>query len=224
MNETRVLLADDHTLVRAGLRGLVDELDGFCVAAEVGDGREAVRLTRQLAPEIVLMDISMPLLNGLDATALIMKEMPKTRVIILSMHLAESYVLEALRVGAAGYVAKDAAVHELERALRTVRKGDRWLSSAVAGYLMNDYLRRVHPPVAADPAAGSSPNLLTPRQREILQLIAEGHSTRAIAERLSISIKTVETHRAQLGERLNIYDVAGLTRFAIRTGLVDSER
>ncbi len=139
MDATRVLLADDHTLVRAGLRGLVDKLDGFCVVAEVGDGREAVRLTRQLAPEIVLMDISMPGLNGLDATALIMKEMLKTRVIILSMHLAESYVLEALRVGAVGYVAKDAAVHELERALRAVRNGDRWLSSVVSGYLMDNY-------------------------------------------------------------------------------------
>ncbi|MFZ4791601.1 MAG: response regulator [Candidatus Competibacteraceae bacterium] len=223
MDATRVLLADDHTLVRAGLRGLVDKLDGFCVVAEVGDGREAVRLTRQLAPEIVLMDISMPGLNGLDATALIMKEMLKTRVIILSMHLAESYVLEALRVGAVGYVAKDAAVHELERALRAVRNGDRWLSSVVSGYLMDNYLRHIHPSVAA-PDAESSPNLLTPRQREVLQLIAEGHSTKQIAERLSISIKTVETHRAQLTERLHIYDVAGLTRFAIRTGLVNSER
>ena len=220
MNEIKVLLADDHTLVRAGLRSLIDGFEGFCVIAETGDGREAVRLTRQLQPDIALLDISMPGLNGLDATALIAKETPDARVVILSMHTAETYVLEALRAGAVGYVVKDAAVDEMERALRAVQKGERWLSPSVSRHLLDEYLRLAR----GQPMVGSSVEALTLRQREILQLIAEGHSTREIADRLTISIKTVETHRAQIMERLNIRDVAGLTRFALRAGLIDPER
>lgn len=220
MNEIKVLLADDHTLVRAGLRTLIEGFEGFRVVAETSDGREAVRLTRQLQPDIALIDISMPGLNGLDATALISRETPDTRVVILSMHTAETYVLEALRAGAAGYVVKDAAVDEMERALRAVQKGERWLSPSVSRHLLDEYLRLVR----GQPIAGSGMEALTPRQREILQLIAEGHSTREIADRLAISIKTVETHRAQIMERLSIRDVAGLTRFALRAGLIDPER
>ncbi len=221
-DEVRVLLADDHTLVRAGLRALVEGFAGFRVVAEAGDGREAARLVRQLEPDIALLDIAMPGLNGLDAAALIARETPGTQVVILSMHTAENYVLEALRAGAVGYVVKDAAVDELERALRAVRKGERWLSPAVSRHLLDEYLRLTRDqPVAAD---ASGPELLTLRQREILQLIAEGRATREIADRLSISVKTAETHRAQLMERLNIHDVASLTRFAIRIGLIDPER
>lgn len=220
MTEIKVLLADDHTLVRAGLRTLIQGFEGFRVVAETGDGREAVRLARQLEPNIALIDISMPGLNGLDATALISRETPDTRVVILSMHTAETYVLEALRAGAVGYVVKDAAVDEMERALRAVQKGERWLSPSVSRHLLDEYLRLVR----SQPMVGSGMDALTARQREILQLIAEGHSTREMADRLSISIKTVETHRAQLMERLNIHDVAGLTRFALRAGLIDSER
>ena len=220
MNEIKVLLADDHTLVRAGLRTLIEGFEGFRVVAETSDGREAVRLIRQLQPDIALIDISMPGLNGLDATALISRETPDTRVVILSMHTAETYVLEALRAGAAGYVVKDAAVDEMERALRAVQKGERWLSPSVSRHLLDEYLRLVR----GQPIAGSGMEALTPRQREILQLIAEGHSTREIADRLAISIKTVETHRAQIMERLSIRDVAGLTRFALRAGLIDPER
>lgn len=221
MNESRVLLADDHTLVRAGLRTLIEGFEGFCVVAETGDGREAVRLTRLLEPNIALIDISMPGLNGLDATALITREAPDTRVVILSMHIAETYVLEALRAGAVGYVVKDAAVDEMERALRAVQKGERWLSPSVSRHLLDEYLRLAR---GQQPLAGTGMDALTARQREILQLIAEGHSTREIADRLAISIKTVETHRAQIMDRLNIHDVAGLTRFALRTGLIDPER
>lgn len=220
MNKIKVLLADDHTLVRAGLRSLIDGFEGFCVIAETGDGREAVRLTRQLQPDIALLDISMPGLNGLDATALIARETPDARVVILSMHTAETYVLEALRAGAVGYVVKDAAVDEMERALRAVQKGERWLSPSVSRHLLDEYLRLAR----GQPIVGSSTEALTPRQRAILQLIAEGYSTREIADRLTISIKTVETHRAQIMERLNIRDVAGLTRFALRTGLIHPER
>lgn len=219
MSEIRVLLADDHTLVRAGLRMLVDGFEGFRVIAEASDGREAVRLVRQLEPEIALLDIAMPGLNGLDAAVLIAKEVPGTQVVILSMHTAESYVLEALRAGAVGYVVKDAAIDDLERALRAVLKGERWLSPAVSRHLLDEYLRLVRGQPDVQVTTGL--DALTVRQREILQLIAEGRSTREIAERLSISTKTAETHRAQLMERLNIHDVASLTRFAIRVGLVD---
>lgn len=219
MNDVSVLLADDHTLVRAGLRTLVEGFGGFRVVAEAGDGREAVRLARQRNPRIALIDISMPGLNGLDATTLIAKEAPETQVIILSMHVAENYVLAALRAGAVGYVVKDAAVAELESALRAVLKGERWLSPAVSRHLLDEYLRLVRQP-PEETRTLSGLESLTVRQREILQLIAEGHATRVIAERLSLSIKTVETHRSQIMERLNIHDVAGLTRFAIRVGLV----
>lgn len=222
MTKVRVLLADDHTLMRAGLRKLVDSFEGFSVIAEAGDGREAVQLARELTPDIALLDIAMPKLNGLDATALIVKSASPTQVVILSMHTAENYVLEALRAGATGYVVKHAAVDELERALRAVQNGERWLSPVVSRYLLDDYLRLVRKETDVQPSAG--PELLTPRQREILQLIAEGCTTREMAERLCVSARTVETHRAQIMERLNLHDIASLTRFAIRSGLVDPER
>jgi len=219
----RVLLADDHTLMRAGLRKLVEGIQGFQVIAEASDGRETVRLAREREPDIVLLDISMPGLNGLDATALIVKAVPATRVVVLSMHTTEGYVLAALRAGAVGYVVKDAAVDELERALRAVGNGQGWLSPVVSRHLFDDYLRlAASREDAASSAVGNE--LLTPRQREILQLVAEGCTTRDIAKRLCVSLRTVETHRAQLMERLNIHDVAGLTRFAIRSGLVDPFR
>ena len=222
MTKVRVLLADDHTLMRAGLRKLVDSFEGFSVIAEAGDGREAIQLARELTPDIALLDIAMPKLNGLDATALIVKSASPTQVVILSMHTAENYVLEALRAGATGYVVKHAAVDELERALRAVQNGERWLSPVVSRYLLDDYLRLVRKETDVQPSAG--PELLTPRQREILQLIAEGCTTREMAERLCVSARTVETHRAQIMERLNLHDIASLTRFAIRSGLVDPER
>ncbi|KFB66321.1 response regulator transcription factor [Candidatus Accumulibacter vicinus] len=223
MKPLRVLLADDHTLMRAGLRKLVEGIQGFQVIAEASDGRETVRLAREREPDIVLLDISMPGLNGLDATALIVKAVPATRVVVLSMHTTEGYVLAALRAGAVGYVVKDAAVDELERALRAVGNGQGWLSPVVSRHLFDDYLRlAASREDAASSAVGNE--LLTPRQREILQLVAEGCTTRDIAKRLCVSLRTVETHRAQLMERLNIHDVAGLTRFAIRSGLVDPFR
>ncbi len=215
----RILLADDHALVRAGIRMIIEGLPGFSVIAETGDGLEAVRLARQLAPDIALLDLSMPGLNGLDATARIVKECPAIRVVALSMHTAENYVLEALRAGAMGYVVKDAAVEELEQALNAVSIGERFLSPAVSRHVLQGYLRLAN--TAQEPRPTMAP--LTPRQREILQLIATGRSTRDIAEGLSISIKTVETHRAQIMQRLDIHDVAGLTRYAIRAGLIEAE-
>jgi DNA-binding NarL/FixJ family response regulator len=215
----RVVLADDHTLVRAGIRALLRGLAGVEVLAETGDGREAVSLVKLHEPDVVLMDIGMPGLNGLDATALIVKRHPGVAVIILSMHATEAYVFEALRAGATGYVLKDAAEEELGLALHAVERGERYLSPRVSKFVIDDYLRRAGGDVAPNP---KTPHMepLTTRQREILQLVAEGRTTRQIAERLHISVKTVETHRTQIMARLNVHDVAGLTRYAIGIGLV----
>jgi DNA-binding NarL/FixJ family response regulator len=211
----RVLLADDHVLVRAGIRALLDKLSDVQVVAEANDGREALALIEIHQPEVVIMDVAMPGLNGLEATARIGREFPHVRVIILSMHANEEYVQQALRVGAAGYLLKDAAMVELEVALKTVINGEAYLSPDLAQRLAA-YTRRIG-------GEASLLERLTPRQREILQLIAEGHTTQDIALILKISPKTVETHRAQLMDRLGVYDVPGLVRYAIRSGLIVSD-
>jgi DNA-binding NarL/FixJ family response regulator len=212
----RVMLVDDHKLVRAGLRALLQSLDGVEVVAEAAHGREALSLMVTYQPDVVLMDIGMPEMNGLEATARIVKDYPKSLVIILSMHSSEEYVLKALRAGAAGYLIKDAGSAELEVAVRAVARGESYLSPAVSKHVVGEYVRRVS-------GEANPPEVLTPRQREILQLLAEGHSAQDIAQTLSISVKTVETHRAQLMERLDIHDLAGLVRYAIRAGLVNPE-
>jgi len=211
----RVLLAEDHTLVRAGIRALLESLDGVEVVAEAADGREALRLAQAHAPDILLMDITMKELNGLEATARLAKERSATRVIILSMHADQAYVRQALQAGAAGYLLKGADLAELELALKAVTRGDTYLSPSVSKGLVGDLLNGKAP--EANPL-----DELTLRQREVLQLVAEGKTTKEIAGRLNLSIKTVETHRAQLMERLNIHDVAGLVKFAIRVGLVQA--
>lgn len=218
MMRTRILLADDHALVRQGFRALIDAIADFEVVGEAADGREALKLIRAFAPDVALMDISMPELNGLDATAHARRERPQLRVIIVSMHATEAYVLEALRAGAAGYLLKDADAGELERAIRAVVRGERYLAPALSHHVIERLMRFEHGDTAAATEA------LTARQREVLQLVAEGRSTREIAARLNLSIKTVETHRAQLMQRLEIYDVAGLTRYALRIGLIDPSR
>ncbi len=225
MKPTRVLLAEDHTLVRAGIRALLQNLAGIEVVAEASDGREALRLIKTYQPDVVLMDIAMAGLNGLEATARVTKEFPTVRVVILSMHSTEEYVAQALRAGAAGYLLKDAAAAELELAVTAVARGETYLSPAVSKHVIADYLRRVGDREASG-GGGATPasELLTPRQREILQLIAEGRSTKEIAAILHLSVKTVETHRTQLMARLDIHDVAGLVRYAIRIGLVALDR
>lgn len=212
---TRILLCDDHALVRAGFRALLAFVDDFEVVGEAANGRDALRLIRSLGPDVVLMDIAMPELNGLDATARATRESPGSRILIVSMHASESYVFEALNAGAAGYVLKNTDAAELERAIRTVTRGERYLAPAVSEYVVARLRRNDAQPDGEQ---------LSSRQREVLQLIAEGRSTREIADRLHLSAKTVETHRAQLMERLKIRDVAGLTRYAIRVGLVDPGR
>lgn len=217
---TTLLLADDHALMRAGLRALLAGVAHCDVIAEAADGIEAARLIRQLQPAVALVDLTMPGLSGLDVIARAARDAPATRCLALSMHTAENYVLEALRAGAAGYVVKDTAPEELAQAIRVVAGGGQYISPAIAERLGSDLLEQIQQ------GANDSPTPLdpiTPRQRQILQLVAEGHSTRSIADRLSISIKTVETHRAQIMDRLGIRDVAGLTRFALRNGLISPD-
>ena len=212
----RVLLADDHTLVRAGIRSLLNGLENVEVVGEAGDGQEAVRLAESLRPDVVLLDVGMPGLNGLDVAARLVIHDPSIRVLILSMHTSEEYVLRALRAGCAGYLLKGSAVAELEIAVRAVARGETYLSPAVSKHVMDDYVRRTGG--ATDPI-----DALTPRQREVLQLVAEGNTSKDIADRLGLSFKTVEAHRAQIMERLGLHDVAGLVRFAMRMGLVRPE-
>jgi DNA-binding NarL/FixJ family response regulator len=213
----RVILADDHTLVRAGLRSLLGQMPDVAVVAEASTGHEVLGLVPVHNPDLVLMDLSMPGMNGLEAARQVRKNFPKVRIIILSMHASEDYVLQALRAGAAGYLLKDAATLELALALQAVSRGETYLSPAISRQVVVSYLERV--------GEGGEPlSLLTGRQREILQLVAEGNSTKEIARRLGLSVKTVESHRAQLMERLDIHDVAGLVRFAIRHGLVSTEK
>jgi DNA-binding NarL/FixJ family response regulator len=215
MDPIRVLVADDHALVRAGIRALLEALDGVEVVAEAGDGRQALAMARAHRPDVLLSDVAMPHLTGLELAAVVARELAPTRVVILSMHASEEYASRALQAGAAGYLLKDSDPAELEVALRAVARGETYLSPAVSTHVIAEYLRRTGGAAAAGP--------LTPRQREILRLVAEGETTKGIARRLGISAKTVEAHRAQLMDRLGIRDVAGLVRYAIRTGLVDAE-
>jgi len=217
MIPVRVLLADDHALVRAGIRALLQGLEGVTVVAETGNGAEVLELARTHRPDVVLLDISMPGLSGLDVSAQLEQELPEVRVVVLSMHANEEYVLQALRAGAVGYMLKDSATAELELALKAVMQGETYLSPPISKQVVEGYVQRVG---AEQPASEK----LTPRQREVLQLIAEGHSTKEIAYRLELSVKTVETHRAQLMERLQIRDIAGLVKYAIRSGLASSAK
>src|SRR5712664_666380 len=215
MNALRILLADDHALVRAGMRALLGELPGVDVIAETGDGREALRLIRERKPDIALIDITMPGLNGLEVAAKAVQDHPATRVIIVSMHRDDESVRRALVAGASGYLLKNSDRSELELALRAVARGDKWLSPSLTKRVVAAYTHGA-------PGDGRFA-VLTPRQREVLQLVAEGHSNKEIATRLNVALKTVETHRTELMERLGIHGVASLVRYAIQVGLVRPE-
>jgi DNA-binding NarL/FixJ family response regulator len=208
----RILLVDDHAVVRAGLRALLQDIQDVEVVAEADDGLAAVTLAQQHRPDLVIMDIAMRGLNGLEATARIKQANPGIRVLILSMHNSKEYVVQALKAGASAYLLKDSAPLELELALRALRNGDAYLSPAVSTHVIEQCVTDAQP-------AQESP--LTPRQRQVLILIAQGQSTKEIAHRLKVSVKTVETHRLQLMERLGINEIAGLVRYAIRTGLIE---
>jgi DNA-binding NarL/FixJ family response regulator len=213
MNPIRIILVDDHALVRAGIRTLLQQISGIEVMAEADDAAEALRLIGELKPDIVLMDISMSGLNGLDATAQLTKEYPEVKVIILSMHVEQEYVLQALRAGAKGYLLKGARTAELELAVNAVASGETYLSPAASKHAVGDIVQR-------HTGERSLYEHLTPRQQQVLQLVAEGNTRKQIAQKLNLSVKTVDTYRAQLVEQLNIRDVAGLVRFALRIGLI----
>lgn len=204
----RVLLADDHQIVREGLRGLLEKA-GHEVVAEASDGREALRLARSLNPDIAVLDMSMPLLNGLDAAHEIQRFAPAIKTILLTMYSDKSYVLRALRGGARGYVLKTQASDDLIRAIREIQRGEVYISPGVAASVVDAYLGKTDG--EGDP--------LTPRERQILQLVAEGNTTKEIANLLSISFKTAESHRNRVMKKLDIHDVTGLVRYAIRRGL-----
>jgi DNA-binding NarL/FixJ family response regulator len=224
MNPTRVLLVDDHLLVRAGLRTLLEQMPGTEVIGEASNGREALDLIKANPPDVVLMDITMAEMNGLVATAQITHDFPQVRILMLSMHATKEYVTQALQAGASGYLLKDAAPTELELAIRSVMRGEKYLSPAVSTHVIADYLQRTSGGTTSRTDTEiSSSTPLTLRQREILQLIAEGNTTKEIAAKLTLSVKTVETHRTQLMERLDIHDIAGLVRYAIRIGLITSD-
>lgn len=213
----RLLLADDHALVRAGLRELVQKIPGVEVVAEASNGRQALELIQAHNPDLVLLDIGMKELNGLEVAERTTRDHRTVKVLILSMHANEEYVMRALRAGASGYMLKDSATAELRLAIDAVLSGKTYLSPTISRSVIDSYLHRT--------GSGKKAALeqLTPRQREVLQLIAEGNSNKEIAANLNLSAKTVETHRAQLMERLDIYDVAGLVRFAMREGLIQPE-
>jgi len=215
VNPTRVLLADDHALVRAGIRALINELEGVEVIAEAADGRDTLRLIEELQPDIVLLDIAMPGLSGLEVLSESAKRFPGVRAIILSVHEEGEYALEALAAGAAGYLPKSAASTELQEAIETVARGETYVSGEIA--------RKTILQQAKETERDELLKRITPRQREILTLIAEGNPMRDIASALDISVKTVESHRAQIMERLDIHEVARLVRFAIHMGLVKVE-
>ena len=217
MNPIRVLLADDHALLRAGVRALLQGIPEIEVIGEASDGRDALAAIKTLRPHIVLMDIAMPGMSGLEAAARVARDFPQTRVIILSMHAGEEFVCQAIRAGAAGYLLKDAEPTELEFAIKAVARGESYLTPSVSKQVLSSYMQLV---------GGETPitqETLTPRQREILQLIAEGKTTKEIASLLKISVKTAQTHRTELMERLDIHDIAGLVRYAIRIGLVQAQ-
>ena len=218
MTNITVLLADDHTVVRQGLRALLEAEPDIEIAGEAGTGRQAVQLAKTLKPDVVVMDIAMPLLNGLEATRQIIKEVPSTRVLILSSYSDDEYVHQLTEAGAAGYLLKQAAVTDLIKAVREAKKGKAFFSPAISKRLMEQYRQTLLKGVLVRKRI----DRLTSRETEVLQLIAEGRLNKQIADELSLSIKTVEKHRQQLMNKLGIHDIAGLTRYAISKGIIET--
>jgi len=215
MKKIRILLADDHQLMRSGLRLLIEQQPDLTIVGEAGDGREAVALANSLRPDVAVMDISMPNLNGIEAAHQITQGHAEIAVIVLSMHPDESYVLRALKAGAKGYLLKDSAESDLIAAVRAVAWGKSFFSPAVSKVLLDDYIRKLKRSGAED-----AYDLLTPREREILQLVAEGKSNKEVANLLNLSVYTVETHRSNIMQKLNLKGVPELTLYAVRKGII----
>ena len=220
MKKITVLLSDDHAIVREGLRLLLEKADDIQVVGEAADGHQSVRETKRLQPDVVVLDLSMPLLNGLEAARQIAREVPSSRVLILSAYTDDAYVEHAMKAGAAGYLMKETAGNDLLRAIREVAKGNAFFSPAVARRMLKQWQEKFP---NGNPVKSKAPKL-TSRQTEVLQLIAEGHATKQIAGLLSLSIKTVEKHRQDLMNTLNIHNIASLTRYAVSSGVVESNR
>jgi two-component system, NarL family, response regulator NreC len=211
MRRTRILLADDHAVVRQGFKMILSAQSDMEIVGEAANGREAVELAQQLKPDIIVMDVAMPELNGIEATRRLATTAPHTRVVALSMHKDSVYVREVLRAGARGYLLKDSGAEDLVRAIRAVANGESWLSPAVSNAVLDDYRRHVTDPI----------DLLTSREREVLQMLAEGKTNKEIAAVLNLSVYTVDAHRGRIMEKLNLHSINELVRFAVRNGLID---
>jgi two-component system response regulator NreC len=216
MSKIKVLLADDHTIVRQGLRALLDSQENIEVVGEAEDGRQAFEKTKELVPDVVVIDITMPNLNGVEATRQIKKLNQEIKVLVLTVHDNEEYVHQILQAGASGYLLKESAVSDLVSAINAVKKGDIFLSPSISKVVVKDYIK--------NSVEGSgdfdSLDVLTGREREVLQLVAEGHTNREVAHHLKLSVKTVDVHRYHIMEKLNIHDVTGLVKYSIKKGLI----
>ncbi len=215
MRKIRIMLADDHKLMRSGLRVLLEQQADLSVAGEASDGREAAALVNTIKPDVLVMDIGMPNLNGIEAATQITQSHPEIAIVMLSMHSDESYILRALRAGAKGYLLKDSAESDLMRAVHAVAEGQSFFSPAVGKVLLDDYVRKLKRSGTEDPY-----DLLTPREREVLQLVAEGKSNKDVAQLLNLSVHTVETHRSNIMEKLNLRGVPELILYAVRKGII----
>ena len=215
MRTIRILLVDDHTVVRKGLRLLLETQPGFTVVADAADGREAGELAEKLSPDVVVMDVAMPILNGIEAARQITAKLPQTAVVFLSMHADEGYVLKALKAGARAYLLKDSAEYDLINAVKAVTEGKAFFSPAISKMLVEDYMRQMR-----ERAVEDSFDLLTTREREVLQLLAEGQSNKEVAQLLSLSLYTVETHRGNIFQKLNLHSTAELILYAVRKGVI----